>query len=36
MKRKPMSKSHSRKSFRKKSGIHKKNNRPIIRGGYRL
>lgn len=36
MKRKPMSKGRAKKSFRRSSGVHKKNSRPTMRGGYRL
>ena len=36
MKRKPMSRRGAKKSFRKSSGVHKKNSRPTMRGGYRL
>jgi hypothetical protein len=38
MRRKPMSKAHSRRSFRKASGVHKLNttNPRRMRGGIRL
>lgn len=36
MKRKRMSRRSSRRSFRRNAVPHKKNNTPIMRGGFRL
>nr|QJB19403.1 MAG: hypothetical protein [Microvirus sp.]QJB19657.1 MAG: hypothetical protein [Microvirus sp.] len=35
-KRKQMKKSHSKSDFKKKSGVHPKNNTKIMRGGIRF